>query len=256
MICVRQRAGATRRPVRVTGARAWVVVVLLGVATPVACSRGQLAARHAMSSTSTSAAPSTVSPSTPETTSTTLPVWADRFLTEILRYPMAQYNQEETTPEGPVGFVLYATRAGGPAMVDVWYWRDQSWALVATVDRSPLTGESLDPLLAKPGFPTLVLAHLTGGTEPDALVLQQGGTVGFGVYGSVVSDIGGTWHLVDFAGALGVAKAGVVVAAPQVSGDEIIQRLNTCVPTCADGTAQLSAYRYDAAAGEFTAIRG
>jgi hypothetical protein len=244
MICARQR---------VLAACVGVVVMVLVVATPVACSRGQRAAGRRVSSTPTSTTPSMPRPLTAPT-STTVPVWADPFLTELLRYPMAQYNAMEATSAGPVGFVLYATRTGGPAVVDVWYWREQAWVLVATVGGNLPTRESLDPLLAKPSSPTLTLAHLTGAAEPDALVIQRGGAAGFGIYGSVVSDIGGTWHLVKFAGALGVTKAGVEVAEPEVSGDEIIQRLNTCMPTCGDGMVQLVAYRYDAAVSEFIPI--
>ena len=126
---------------------------------------------------------------------------------------------------------------------------------VARLGSSDVTSDQyLEPLPSQPSVATVIPAYLTVSTEPDVLVLLTGGSLSDFIDGVVVSDIGGTWHLVSFLNAKGSPGVSLEVADPKIAGSSIIESINPCVPDCAsDQHAITTTYRYDPTTGEFTA---
>jgi hypothetical protein len=156
------------------------------------------------------------------------------------------------TPEGPLAFVAFGTN--DTATIDVLSHATGAWVRVARLGSSDVTSDQyLETLLSQPSVATVIPAYLTGSTEPDALVLLTGGSLSDFIDGVVVSDAGGTWHLVSFLNAKGAAGMSLEVADPKVAGSSTIESINPCVPDCASDPHPVSTtYRYDAAAAEFT----
>jgi len=85
----------------------------------------------------------------------------------------------------------------------------------------------------------LSLASLTGSDNPDVVVRSTGADYG---WFSVISDVGGKWHLVRFDYA---TKPTIAIDAFGVQGHFVIAETDTCEFSCAGGPVTYAWYRFN-----------
>ncbi len=136
--------------------------------------------------------------------------------------------------------------ASGPAanvvtLVNVYHWSGSTWEAVAT---SLGSGAWLNPMV---GF-TVTDAGLTGGALPDFVVSGAAGASANGLF--VVADVGGRWGVVPVRHPGG----GPVFVDSRISGDQVQESVNDCVPNCAAGRITTTSYRFSPASNAFEPV--
>lgn len=107
-------------------------------------------------------------------------------------------------------------------------------------------GQDLDPVVAG----TIPVGRVTTSPVADFLVLLQGHQSRTGV---LVSDAGGTWHIVGLEGRSGTAASDELVR-PRLAGNHVIQAIDECSSSCGQGPYAITTYGYDPAAGELAQV--
>lgn len=203
------------------------------------------AAPHPTTITPAQAPPTTIAPSVEEA--------LGDFLTSYGAGTTTQTSGVVAAAQGPLAFVAFQAPGASDAMVDVLSYATGKWVRVARLGSSNVDSDQyLEPLLAQATIPTVSAVRLTASAVPDALILLTGGSLGDFIDGIVVSDVGGSWHLVPFLDAKGAPGPSLEVADPRVSGSTVVEHINPCLPDCAsDAAVVTTTYTYDAATDEF-----
>jgi hypothetical protein len=144
-------------------------------------------------------------------------------------------------PGGPVAVVARSSSVASPAVIEVLAFHGGHW-----VSRGLFTG----PLAVATDTP-IATAHLTGSPAPDFIVYTMGADFHAG---SVISAVGGTWHVIPFS----QRGAGTDVIAPnlKIQPGYLTSVANECKPTCATSTSyRTTNFSYNASAGAFIPLQ-
>jgi len=144
------------------------------------------------------------------------------------------------TPIGQVAVVARPTSGNSYiAIIDVAVHGTDGWRVAAVLGR----GEDLAQPFIRP-----TPIHVTTSLLPDFEVPTAGADYTPTV---IVSDVGGTWHLVHFhgdtPGSNWIGMGDVVV-----SGSALSTSANNCSPDCAEGTNVTTSWRFYPPEGDFT----
>jgi len=248
---VRGRMVRHRRQRRLVAGGALVAVAAVAVAvTQVVSSpdrdRDRVITNPSEVTTTTSApAPSTtVTVPAPDPSAVLLAEATSAWPSFVATLPAGTVSSEVAmSVDGPV-----AVTGGGESNITLYRYTDAAWSQLTRFD----TVLPLAPDYALKGH--IAVEEVTGDGQADFVALDFPGADHVG--GSVLSEVGGQWHLVAF-GSDGtyVTFLSVEDAANRARYGSVLQTLeNDCTPDCATGTTSENHWRFDAGRGTFVSV--
>ena len=164
-----------------------------------------------------------------------------RTLSELIAFdpPGTFVSRPINTAQGQVAVVARPTTDNNYlGLFDLAVHDTNGWRVLVTLGKGQNIGEPYTRPKA---------IHVTTSLLPDFQVFTAGGDYSGSV---IVSDVGGSWHLVPFksdAGSSNFEMPGVTI-----SGLTLTAQGNNCVPDCADGTPITATWQFYPPSGDFT----